>query len=288
MSSKGGAMVHSNYHIHSNYCDGKNSLEEMVQAAIQEGLTSIGFTGHAPLPYENDWTMKTETVRSYMDEVRTLAEKYQEHIDISLGMEIDYFMDTEDISSDSKALIPELDFFIGSIHTIGKMRNGLMADIDYTPEIFEAGIKDCFDGSVSAFVRRYYESLGNMALTIQPDIIGHMDIIKKNNADNRFFDDQEPWYQEAAGTCLDKIKASGSIIEVNTGGMIRYGDRCLYPERWLMETILEKEIPITLNGDSHTTEGICYAYEEVLTLLKKVGFKAIMVRKKGSWAQESI
>ena len=43
-------MVHSNYHIHSNYCDGKNSLEEMVQAAIQEGLTSIGFTGHAPLP----------------------------------------------------------------------------------------------------------------------------------------------------------------------------------------------------------------------------------------------
>ena len=288
MSSKGGAMVHSNYHIHSNYCDGKNSLEEMVQAAIQEGLTSIGFTGHAPLPYENDWTMKKETVRSYMDEVRTLAEKYQEHIDISLGMEIDYFMDTEDISSDSKALIPELDFFIGSIHTIGKMRNGLMADIDYTPEIVEAGIKDCIDGSVSAFVRRYYESLGNMALTIQPDIIGHMDIIKKNNADNRFFDDQEPWYQEAAGTCLDKIKASGSIIEVNTGGMIRYGDRCLYPERWLMETILEKEIPITLNGDSHTTEGICYAYEEVLTLLKKVGFKAIMVRKKGSWAQESI
>ena len=168
------------------------------------------------------------------------------------------------------------------------MRNGLMADIDYTPEIFEAGIKDCFDGSVSAFVRRYYESLGNMALTIQPGIIGHMDIIKKNNADNRFFDDQEAWYQEAAGTCLDKIKASGSIIEVNTGGMIRYGDRCLYPERWLMETILEKEIPITLNGDSHTTEGICYAYEEVLTLLKKVGFKAIMVRKKGSWAQESI
>ena len=75
---------------------------------------------------------------------------------------------------------------------------------------------------------------------------------------------------------------------MNTGGMIRYGDRCLYPERWLMETILEKEIPITLNGDSHTTEGICYAYEEVLTLLKKVGFKAIMVRKKGSWAQESI
>lgn len=260
----------------------------MVQAAIQAGLTSIGFTGHAPLPYENDWTMKKETVRCYMDDVRTLAEKYQEEIDISLGMEIDYFISNEDISSDSKALIPELDFFIGSIHTIGKMKNGLMADVDYTPEIFETGIKDCFDGSVQAFVQRYYEALGNMALRVRPDIIGHMDIIKKNNVDNRFFDDQEPWYQEAAKACLDKIKASGSIIEVNTGGMIRYGDRCLYPEQWLMESILEKEIPITLNGDSHTTAGIRYAYEEVSALLKKVGFKAIMVRKNGIWAQESI
>ena len=89
-----------------------------------------------------------------------------------------------------------------------------------------------------------------------------MDIIKKNNADNRFCD-QEPWYQEAAGACLDRW-ASGSIIEVNTGGMIRYGDRCLYPERWLMEKILEK-IPITLNGD-RIRQRIRYAYETFLAL----------------------
>ncbi|WP_195267402.1 histidinol-phosphatase HisJ [Eubacterium sp. 1001713B170207_170306_E7] len=281
-------MVHSNYHIHSNYCDGKNSLEEMVQAAIQAGLTSIGFTGHAPLPYENDWTMKKETVRSYMDEVRALAEKYREQIDISLGMEIDYFMWDEDISSDSRALIPELDFFIGSIHTIGRLKDGSVADIDYTPEIFEAGIRDCFGGSVETFVQRYYEALGNMAVKLKPDIVGHMDIIKKNNTDNRFFDDQESWYQEAVKDCLDKITASGSIIEINTGGMIRYGDRCLYPEAWLMAEIQERKIPITLNGDSHTTEGIHYAYEEVLELIKKIGFRAIMVRKKGSWTEERI
>lgn len=281
-------MVRSNYHIHSNYCDGKNSLEEMVQAAVSAGLTSIGFTGHAPLPYENDWTMKKEEVCCYMEEVRSLAEKYKEKIDISLGMEIDYFMDLEDISSDSKALIPELDFFIGSIHTIGKMKNGMAADIDYTAEIFEEGIKDCYGGSVEAFIKRYYEALGNMAIKLKPDIIGHMDIVKKNNEQHRFFDEQDEWYQEAAKACLDKIKRSGSIVEINTGGMIRYGDRCLYPAEWLMEEIRAREIPITLNADSHTVEGINYAYEEVTALLKKIGFRTIMVRKKGSWAEECI
>lgn len=70
--------------------------------------------------------------------------------------------------------------------------------------------------------------------------------------------------------------------------MIRYGDRCLYPAEWLMEEIRAREIPITLNADSHTVEGINYAYEEVTALLKKIGFRTIMVRKKGSWAEECI
>lgn len=260
----------------------------MVQAAIAAGLTSIGFTGHAPLPYENDWTMKKESVRQYMAEVRALSEKYQDTIEISLGMEVDYFMTSGDISEDSRALLPELDYFIGAIHTLGKMNNGEMADIDHTPEIFKMGIRDCYGGSVPTFVKSYFKALGEMAEKIKPDIIAHMDIIKKNNEDNRFFDDREDWYRQAAVQCLDKIKASGAIIEVNTGGMIRYGERCLYPEAWLMSEILERKIPITLNGDSHRVEGINYAYDKVSALLEKIGFKTIMVRKRGIWAEESL
>ncbi|MEG0310845.1 MAG: histidinol-phosphatase HisJ [Eubacterium sp.] len=276
-------MIKSNYHIHSTYCDGKNTLEEMTLAAMDAGLISIGFTGHMPLPYKNDWTMTEEKVKDYIAEVKMLKEKYKQDLDIYLGMEIDYFIDEKDISNFAKTVIPELDFFIGSIHTIGRMKNGIVADIDNTPEIFKSGIDDRYHGSTKEFVKAYYKALGEMVLTIHPDIIGHLDLIKKNNTDQAFFNEDEDWYREATLDCLNQIKESGSIIEVNTGGMIRYGARCLYPSYWIMNEIHRLNIPIMLNGDTHRVEGINYAYDESEILLKKIGFKKIMMRFGDKW-----
>ena len=53
-------MLQANYHIHSDYCDGSNTLEEMVQAGIAAGLSSLGLSSHFPLPFANDWTMKED------------------------------------------------------------------------------------------------------------------------------------------------------------------------------------------------------------------------------------
>ena len=38
-------MRWSNYHVHSVFCDGKNTLKEMAQAAEEAGITSLGFPG---------------------------------------------------------------------------------------------------------------------------------------------------------------------------------------------------------------------------------------------------
>lgn len=281
-------MVTSNYHIHSTYCDGKNTLEEMVQAAIASGLTDIGFSGHAPLPYDNDWTIKEDEIESYINEVNSLKKKYQSKITISLGLEVDYFIETEDIAPLSKKLIPRLDFFIGSVHSIGRTKSGKVADIDYTPKVFEEGICDCFSGSVKHFVQAYFKAIGKMAKQIKPDIIGHIDLIKKNNENNRFYNENEPWYHQAVMDCLKEIKTSGCIIEANTGGMIRYGDRCLYPSFWMMQAINTLNIPITLNGDSHSTAGIAYAYKATTEQLQTAGFQAIMVMKNKKWTVEGL
>ena len=55
-------MKKTNYHIHTNYCDGENSIEEMVQMAIAKGFDNIGISSHAPLMYQNDWTMPENTI----------------------------------------------------------------------------------------------------------------------------------------------------------------------------------------------------------------------------------
>ena len=44
----------SNLHTHCTFCDGKNTIEEMIQAAIAAGLDSIGFSSHSPTGYNLD------------------------------------------------------------------------------------------------------------------------------------------------------------------------------------------------------------------------------------------
>ena len=48
-------MYKQNLHIHTKYCDGKDTPEEMVIAACEKGFQSIGFSMHSfmrscPLP----------------------------------------------------------------------------------------------------------------------------------------------------------------------------------------------------------------------------------------------
>ena len=40
-------MIFSDLHAHTNFCDGKNSPEEMVKSAIEKGLKKIGLVVHS-------------------------------------------------------------------------------------------------------------------------------------------------------------------------------------------------------------------------------------------------
>ena len=60
----------ANYHTHSTWCDGKDSPEAMVRAALEKGFSALGFTSHALLPHADPWTLQPHTVAPYVDEIR--------------------------------------------------------------------------------------------------------------------------------------------------------------------------------------------------------------------------
>ena len=104
-------MKITNYHTHTTYCDGKNSPEEMVQAAIAADMAEIGFSVHAPLPFRTDWAIRVERLNDYKNELFLLREKYKDQIKIYVGIEQDYFSEN---STDG------FDYVIGSVHFIYK------------------------------------------------------------------------------------------------------------------------------------------------------------------------
>ena len=54
-------MVQQNLHCHTTFDDGASTPEEMVCAAMEHGLSSLGISAHAPMDGE-DWCTPKECV----------------------------------------------------------------------------------------------------------------------------------------------------------------------------------------------------------------------------------
>ena len=74
--------MRTNYHTHSRYCDGKGELREYVEYAIAHGFSALGFSGHAPVPFPNNFSIRQEQCLDYCNEVRALKAEYAGRIDI--------------------------------------------------------------------------------------------------------------------------------------------------------------------------------------------------------------
>lgn len=281
-------MFKTNYHIHTNYCDGQDSMEDMIQSAISRNFNSIGISSHAPLDYQNDWTMPQNKLSQYFDELTSLKRGYQSQINIHSGLEVDYYMHSQELSKSVKHYFKDLDYWIGSIHCLGMMSDGEVAYIDDTAENFKKGIEDLYYGDAERAVCDYYKSIGDMAEKFHPDIIGHIDLIKKNNQDQKFFDENAEWYQEAWREALIKIKKSGSILEINTGGAFRYGMRCLYPSQDILKTAIQMQIPLTINTDAHCTKAIDFMIDSMMKKIKNLGAQSVMYYDGKKWISQNI
>ena len=281
-------MLLANYHVHSDYCDGKNTLEEMVQAGIAVGLTSLGLSSHFPLPFSNDWTMKQEKLENYLDDVKKLKEKYASAIELYCGMEIDYFVDRQDISDLAKTVLPRLDYTIMSIHTLGKTTGDGVFYIDESRQNFKRGIEKYYQGDNQAFIKDYYQGIETMVKRFEPDILGHIDLIKKYNQNNCFFNEKDQWYQKTVCSCLDGIAETKTRMEINTGANMRVPGVGRYPSDWMIPEMRKRDIPITIGGDSHCVEGIVYEYNQAEVYLAECGYHEYWILKKSQWEAQPL
>ena len=262
-------------------------MEEMVKSAIDKRLKYYGISSHGPVPFETDWTMKRENLESYLTEVDKMKKNYVDRIRIFKGLEIDYIPGIGAAHLESE-IIGGLDYIVGSVHYLAHFDNGVMWTVDYTRDELEQGIKESFGGNTREAVEFYYKCVGEMALELKPDILGHLDLIKKSNSGNYFFNEKEKWYVDAIMECLKKIKKGGSIVEINSGGKARGYTTEYYPSDWIISEMIEMDMPVTVSGDSHTVEGVDYEFEEMLVKLRELGCKKIRLLTENGWEDKDI
>lgn len=263
----------ANFHTHTIYCDGKESAESMVQAALAKGFTALGFSGHSYTAYDESYCMSREGVQKYMAEIRALKEAYAGKIEIFCGIE-------QDFGSDEPTAA--FDYVIGSVHAVE--RGGVWYSVDESPEVFAKGVREGFGGDVYAYAKAYYALEVQVVQKTNADFIGHFDLVTKFNEGNRFFDPEDRRYRDASFSALEALLETGRPFEINTGAIYRGARTAPYPSISLLKEIHRRRGEILLSSDSHDGASLGFGFAEAAQMAKEIGFRCVKVWTKDGFA----
>ena len=229
-------MIKANYHTHTARCGHAiGTDEEYVQAAIQAGLTTLGFSDHAAYPTPcPGLRMNIEQIPDYYQSIRSLQDKYAPQIDIHLGMEVEYYPSQWDTIREYRKT---LDYIILGQHN-------LTIDKD---SVYEFDNKDQ--------VGRYVTCLEEACQHYMCDYIAHPDV----------FLWKYPRIDESVLNAAEKIADISRYydipLELNCGTGVRIGkkeyldgERYAYLTREFFEIFAKKKCPIIIGLDIHNPQ----------------------------------
>ena len=241
-----------NYHTHTTYCDGKNTPEEMVQRAIELGLSELGFSGHSYTAFDEEPCMSREGTKAYKREINALKEKYKSQIKILLGIEYDY-----------QSVEPRdgYDYILGSVHYILKNDEYLCIDLSREKQI--EAVNKHYGGDFYAYIEDYYALVADLYNKTKCDIIGHFDLITKYNEKGDLFDINHPRYITAWKSAAEAILKTPAVVEINTGGMARGHTKAPYPHKDIIDFFKANGKKLIFSSDCHNKDYLLYGYKEI-------------------------
>ncbi len=265
-------MILADIHTHTNYFHGKNTVQEMYNAAVDSNLQYYGFSEHTPLPegfscllyQEGDMNIAFE---NYVNDVLTLKEKAADYNkenlcqipEVLLGMELDFTPQYPDYMDNLIKKYP-FDYVIGTIHFVGKQNIGLWNAED-------ASLEEKY-----AFFEEYYDYMIKLAAYGKTDIIAHPDFVKIHCIDSF-----HAWLKtKRADECLHEtckaVKKSGMVLEVSTGGLKKACEE-IHPSSKILEIAASYAIPISFASDTHNINTVAYKFEELAHFARQFGYK---------------
>ncbi len=254
------------YHIHSTYCDGKNTLRENIESAIGKGMDIIGFSSHSHIK-NTMYCMTPDSTQMYISDLKALREEYKDRITVMCGLEKDC------LSDDDETLF---EYVIGSVHSISAP-DGKRYDVDLSMANTAEAISGSFGGDALSYCECYYSTIGDLFSRVKADIIGHFDLITKFCERGYAFDTSSMRYITACTNALDSLLAYGVPFEINSGAISRGYRTSPYPSCEILRYIHEKGGSIILSSDSHDARYLCHAFDLSAQIARSCGFKTQMI-----------
>ncbi len=245
-------------HIHSNHsCDGKNTIEEMCQAAIEKKLDIICFTEHVDLNPNDDGFGYYHHER-YAKEIASAQETYCSNIRILKGIE---FSEPHLYPHEYDAMIThgDYDFVLGSVHWLGEnwVGNKAFQQQHSVERIFEM---------------HYTETMKTIAFG-GFDALAHIDFPKRYLSHTH-----EP--VDMLKEILHELVKQDIALELNSAS-IRKGYSEIHPSNVLLEMYRNcGGRKVTIGSDAHNCADIAKDFDIVRNAIDTHHFSVMGYRKR--------
>lgn len=253
-----------NLHIHTTYADGKDKPEDIVLEAIRREFDSIGFSEHSYMSFSSyPYQMSINDMDNYKKEIYCLKSKYKDIIDIFCGMEFEMYSDVPTAG---------FDYLIGSVHYLDFDGNILGFDRTLKETLDYVNLN--FDGDGFKFAEKYFETVARLPKKGKFDIIGHFDLITKNNEKGNFIDSSSKKYLDLGFEAIHALKGEIPFFEVNTGAISRGYRNSPYPQMEFLREFNRLGFGVVITSDCHDKNFIDCFYDEAEALISAAGFKS--------------
>ena len=282
-------------HTHTIFCDGEDDIETCCRTAHEKGLSSLGFSAHAPVTkktgFRSSWHLPDDSLDEYIESVHAAKRRWEGKLPVFLGLEVDFIPGLMG-PADKDYRDMDLDYIIGSVHYVVPPA-GEPYTVDGPVEEVDRGIRECFGGDPMAMVETYFDAEEAMIRTGGFDLLGHPDVVKKNNAGNRLFSEDDAQYRKRTAAIAALMAGTGLPAEVNTGGIIRGKIKDCYPSLSFLRLFNQNRVPMVINADAHRAQDLDGHYEEARKTLLAAGYTGTLLfegRKNGRpvWRNEKL
>lgn len=253
-------MSDISYHNHTRYSDGKDGVNDMVEAAKAAGIAEFGLSDHLTItpfhdPESKAWSLAEDELDDYFQE---LAQAKKEHEDkgfqLRFGIEVDYFPENA-IAIAAGLREHPLDYIIGSVHYVDRF------PVDHTAAHWEGlGPEE-----ITEVWRQYWQRIIGLARSGLYDIVGHLDLPKKFS----FYPSVELRAEEDAA--LAAIRDAHMLLEINSAGLDKPCAEA-YPSLSLLQRARALGIPVMAAADAHRCDKVKCNYAAVYELMERAGY----------------
>ena len=112
------------FHIHTNYTDGKATVRQVFEKAIEFGLEAIAFTEHTEVWHNSD----PEWFSQYCKEIRVCKEIFKDKIKAYIGFEAPAISFDGELGA-TKEMFVEAEFILGAAHRYPGIEGRKVSDL---------------------------------------------------------------------------------------------------------------------------------------------------------------